>query len=276
MRTAQEIKATIPWLFPRPDKVDPVYVWHIMDQREDWDICGVSISPSQFWHGGWQPTKPTLCTAFLIDHSVLYASGVNYIPDSEWKRLNKKLALPSQDGLYDHASSGPRLQVAVLDATSRFAFAKTHFSLGQAIGTARRLGAMRTVLTGIPHGFTHKSWYEWCRAFGKHQGTGGREMPPLWWDWPEETKRAGTLQDTHGDPWATENFMQHATESVRLWETENAVYEPAGGSPRLHGIDVRPAFDGMTFSWDPWHGGQAHVGAFDPRVKGPRRHSSCY
>ncbi|POY72832.1 hypothetical protein BMF94_4242 [Rhodotorula taiwanensis] len=199
----------------------------------------------------------------------------SYIPDAEWKRLHDRLALPSQDGLYDHESSRPRLQVAVLDATSRFAFYKPHFSLGQAVGTARRLGAMRTVLTGIPHGHTHKTWYKWCRQFSRHQAPAG-EMPHLWWDWPEETKRAPYLQYSHGDQWAAENFFRHANESVRLWETEHAVHEPTGELPRLHGIDVRPAFDGMTFSWAPWRNGQTNTGPSEQRVKGPRRHSSCY
>lgn len=46
-----------------------------MPDDEDWKVCGITLSPFQFHHGK-HGTQTTLCTAFLIDHSVLYASDV--------------------------------------------------------------------------------------------------------------------------------------------------------------------------------------------------------
>lgn len=145
--------------------------------------------------------------------------------------------------------------MAILDATSVFAFYTPHFSVGQAIATARRLGALRTIFTGIPHGYSHATWEAWCRAFAQHHAAvsstpeeGPKGMPDLWWDWREQERRA--VETTNGErDWSERSFFKHAMESVRLWESEEALRQQKGGPARLHGIDTRPAHDGMTFSW---------------------------
>ncbi|GAA5882288.1 hypothetical protein JCM3774_003357 [Rhodotorula dairenensis] len=162
--TCSSIRKNMPWVFPRePEKMQNVFGfrWKIMPDHEDWNICGTIFSAFQFHHGREPGESVTLCTAFLIDQSVLYASDVNYIPEQEWKRLGKKISLPTRDGLYSPESQLPRLQGAILDVTSEFWKAGPHFNLGQAILTARRLGAMRTLLTGFLHGYTHETWLSW-------------------------------------------------------------------------------------------------------------------
>lgn len=47
-----------------------------MPDDEDWDVCGVRITPFPLHHGIYftEPPTPLLCLGFLIDQSVLYIS----------------------------------------------------------------------------------------------------------------------------------------------------------------------------------------------------------
>lgn len=51
----------------------------IMPEDQDWQICGVTITPFPFHHGCYfdrVPPRPLICSAFLIDSSILYASDL--------------------------------------------------------------------------------------------------------------------------------------------------------------------------------------------------------
>lgn len=56
----------------------------IMPDDQDWVICGVTITPFPFHHGHYfdrssRPARPLICSAFLIDSTVLYISDVRCV-----------------------------------------------------------------------------------------------------------------------------------------------------------------------------------------------------
>ncbi|GAA6057201.1 hypothetical protein JCM3770_004375, partial [Rhodotorula araucariae] len=150
----------------------PSFEWHIMPDNEDWEVCGVTITPFPLHHGVYftTPPKPLLCLGFLIDSSVLYISDASYIPEEQWARLGSKLALPSPSGDCRPPSSRrslPRLQAVIIDAGGALRLSASHFGLPQAVATARRLGAHRTYLTDLGHGVSHECWLAACRAISR-------------------------------------------------------------------------------------------------------------
>lgn len=51
-----------------------------MPDDQDWVVCGLTITPFPFHHGQYfQPARPLICSAFLIDSSVLYVSDVRCV-----------------------------------------------------------------------------------------------------------------------------------------------------------------------------------------------------
>lgn len=65
--------------FDPPSIRSPVVAASIMPEDQDWNICGMTITPFPFHHGHYfdhVPPRPLICSAFLIDSSILYASDV--------------------------------------------------------------------------------------------------------------------------------------------------------------------------------------------------------
>lgn len=174
--------------------------------------------------------------------------------------------MPTQDGRYNDEQGLPRLQLAILDLTGEFHESAAHFNLGQAILCARRLGAMKTLLTGFLHGYEHKTWLTWCNMFNEHSGDKPSKADlhlrdkPLWWKQSEETRRPVDPPGPGERQWDSEEFSRLAMASIRQWEGETISKNPK--HIHLHGKHVRPAYDGLTIEWREWgmgtHGYSAH------------------
>lgn len=54
-----------------------------MPEDQEWVICGMTITPFPFHHGHYfdpsRPARPLICSAFLIDSTVLYISDVRWV-----------------------------------------------------------------------------------------------------------------------------------------------------------------------------------------------------
>ncbi|TKA50400.1 hypothetical protein B0A53_06255 [Rhodotorula sp. CCFEE 5036] len=252
--TRDAIYASFPWYFPSKKKSSaklPEFMWHVMPDNDDWNICGVVFSPFHFHHG-------------RVD--------VNWIPEAEWARLAQKVALPSLDGRYDDERRLPHLQLAILDITGEFHESPAHFNLGQAILCSRRLGALKTYLTGFLHGYTHKTWLDWCKMFQDRPG----DVPsskdenlrdkPLWWKQLQGDRRPVSQANSrnHNRQWTKDEFFRLALSSIRHWESE-----AVGSNPyhlHLHGKHVRPAYDGLTIEWREWGTGEHGHSAHEDRI----------
>ncbi|GAA5996966.1 hypothetical protein JCM5350_007681 [Sporobolomyces pararoseus] len=233
----------------------PSFEWHIMPEDQDWEICGVDITPLPVHHGVYfnkAGRPPLICLGFLFDSSLLYMSDVNYIPEEIWSLLSRKLSLPSQTGSYS-SKSLPRLQALIID-TMGLRAGPSHFGLPQAIETARRSGARRTYFTDISHQHSHASYLAFSLAFEKHShsleakklGLDKEDPPPLWKVRPE------SQQDQ--PPWDhVYEGIDFKVEDLELYKERalEAVEEWAGGVGP--GLWSRPSRDGMTICWTDEH-----------------------
>ncbi|GAA5832809.1 hypothetical protein JCM5353_008341 [Sporobolomyces roseus] len=230
----------------------PSFDWHVMDENEDWEICGVTITPIPVHHGVYFnkiPREPLISLGFLFDSSLLYMSDVSFIPEETWTLLSHKLSLPSPTGSYSTTRrSLPRLQGLIIDV-SGLRKGPSHFGLPQAIATARRLGSRKTYFTNISHRHSHHSYLAFSLAFEKHahsieaakNGLLEQDSPLLWKIREENEQQA---------PWAhVYEGIDFHVEDLELWKERGleAVEEWAGGV--LPGSWTRPAVDGMTICW---------------------------
>ncbi|GAA6059941.1 hypothetical protein JCM10212_003081 [Sporobolomyces blumeae] len=241
----------------------PDFAWHILDTDRIWEICGVEIVPLPVHHGLYfnkDPVAPLICLGFLFDASLLYMSDVSYIPEDIWDLLSEHLDLPSPAGGYGGSRTAlPRLQGLVID-TAGLRMGLSHFGLPQAIATARRLGAIRTYFTNIPHMHSHAGWLAFSEAFEKHEvspeatrkGWDKKVPPPMWRIWRETEQQLPWDHVYEGLTFHVEDvelFKQRALEAIEEW---------AKGV--LPGSWTRPASDGMTICWHT-------LGAFDDKTR---------
>ncbi|GAA5898310.1 MBL fold metallo-hydrolase [Sporobolomyces salmoneus] len=230
----------------------PSFQWHILPEDQDWEICGVTITPLPVHHGVYFdkiPREPLICLGFLFDSSLLYMSDVSFISEEIWTRLSRKLSLPSPTGSYDNKDL-PRLQGLVIDVSGLRA-GPSHFGLPQAIEASRRLGARKSYFTDISHRHSHESYLAFSLAFEKHaysteakkQGLDQHDPPPLWKvRRPEGGNEQPPFEHVYeGIDFRVEDlelYTERALEAVEGW---------AGGVGP--GSWTRPARDGMTICW---------------------------
>lgn len=105
----------------------PAFTWHVFEDDEVLDICGVRVRPlagtprplNPAWlylrhstrsssrphsaspavhHGQYftTPPSPYLCLGFLIDSRFIYMSDVSFIPESVWSILEDECDLPDE------------------------------------------------------------------------------------------------------------------------------------------------------------------------------------
>lgn len=114
-------------------------------------------------HGKYftEPPTPFYCLGFLFDRQLAYLSDVSYIPPEIYRRVAQYVRLPSSASFNGTATTNgngngyangddededkPRLKALIVDCLRVEPFA-SHFGIGQAVETARRLGAERTYL----------------------------------------------------------------------------------------------------------------------------------
>jgi phosphoribosyl 1,2-cyclic phosphate phosphodiesterase len=120
------------YAFKEPTPEMKVFRPHLIHKRIDgpFEIAGMSWIPIPLVHGDME------ILGFRIG-SLAYCTDVSFIPE------------PSFDLLKD-------LDVLVLDALQHKKHA-THFTLEEAVGAARRIGAKKTFFTHIAHGMAHEA-----------------------------------------------------------------------------------------------------------------------
>ncbi|GAA6044115.1 hypothetical protein JCM8097_003218 [Rhodosporidiobolus ruineniae] len=270
----------------------PSFEWHIMPEDEDWEVCGVTITPVPAHHGHYfdkTPPRPLICLGFLFDQSVLYMSDASYIPETTWSLLSTGLSLPSPSGVFPSSAPSstptvfrptsrsappsspplPRLQALIIDCNT-LSLSPSHFGLPQAIATARRLGAKRTYFTDFPHGVSHRAWLAFSEAFergavsketlAREKNEGRTTPPPLWCVRDEHSPGPSLAHALEGfDPHVedVELFVERALEAVEEWAGGVVLDEVDEMSGRGRtGRWTRPAVDGMTIEWVRDDGGR--------------------
>lgn len=128
-----------------------------------------------------EPPTPFYCLGFLFDRQLAYLSDVSFIPPEIYARIADYVALPARrrasgrkaltNGTHGSApqeeeeegreEEKPRLKALVVDCLRVEPFA-SHFGMGQAVETARKLGADRTYLVRSPSLIRPKGLF--CRA----------------------------------------------------------------------------------------------------------------
>lgn len=102
---------------------------------------------------------PYISNGFLIQGSLIYISDASCIPDETWALLEESRKRNGQPS------------VAVVDCLRPMKHT-SHFGLGEAVSTARRIGAVRSYCVGFGHEVPHAS-YE--KIFGAVDGHDNRD-----------------------------------------------------------------------------------------------------
>ncbi|GAA6044114.1 hypothetical protein JCM8097_003217 [Rhodosporidiobolus ruineniae] len=157
----------------------PALTWQIFDDRTPFEVCGIEVVPLPVHHGKFftTPPSPYFCLGFLLARQVCYLSDVSYIPEDVWSALGRYIALPSwppisaaENGAAEKQDAGAKeeeekspLKALIIDCLRLEPFT-SHFGLGQAMATARRIGAEKNYLIGFGHRTSHALWLSACRA----------------------------------------------------------------------------------------------------------------
>jgi hypothetical protein len=104
------------------------------------------------------PPKPFLCSGFLFNRQICYLSDVSSVPPSVYRTLSQYVDLPTapsitgvtENGLESNENGAkPKLQVLVVDCLRLEEFT-SHYGLGKAVETIRKLGAKKNYLVRFP------------------------------------------------------------------------------------------------------------------------------
>lgn len=125
------------------------------------EILGVDVLPLPVHHGKIFsiPGAAYYCLGFLFDRKIAYLSDVSLVPEEVWDLLEAECTLPEEwrpkrelevktveNGVNGFKKEDkPVIQALVVDCLRIETFT-SHFGLGEAIGTARRMGAVKTYL----------------------------------------------------------------------------------------------------------------------------------
>jgi hypothetical protein len=143
-----EIQDTGIWIQPFSGKhaVTSLIRWHF-----DIDTVHHGRMPATSSSGRSVPSKdnvtqPYLCYAFKVADKVVYISDVSHIPEDKWPIIES-----------NRPDDSSPLPVLVLDCL-RLLPNISHIGIGNAVETARRVGASRTYLTGFGHEVMHEEY----------------------------------------------------------------------------------------------------------------------
>ncbi|GAA5959636.1 hypothetical protein JCM8115_001275 [Rhodotorula mucilaginosa] len=246
----------------------PALTWHIFDPDAPFQVAGIEVVPLPVHHGKYftDPPTPFYCLGFLFDRQLAYLSDVSYIPPEIYRRVAHYVRLPSSSFLLSNGNGNgngnanghgkvdeddeekPRLKALIVDCLRVEPFA-SHFGIGQAVETARRLGAERNYLVGFGHRTSHQLWLAATRALSLDAASS--LLPPLPADMPISSSvpipkpaRDYLNYGGHADPTLEdeEQFVLHARWAVESWLKAAAL--PA--SEEKETCWIRPAVDGMT------------------------------
>ncbi|GAA5909601.1 hypothetical protein JCM8208_007197 [Rhodotorula glutinis] len=209
----------------------PALTWHVFDENEPFELFGVRITPLPVHHGKFftTPPSPYTCLGFLFNTSIAYLSDVSFVPPPVWAVLERALA-------------GDKLDALIVDCLRVEPFT-SHYGIGQAVQTARRLGARRNYLLGFGHRTSHALWLALCEALSTSpprrtslpvvEGEQVSPAPASVWELYN-----GAADPTREDAGV---FVERGLQAVEAWERGSAVDERGGEGD----VWVRPAVDGM-------------------------------
>jgi phosphoribosyl 1,2-cyclic phosphate phosphodiesterase len=128
-------------------------------------IGGLLFSPIPVRHGslsilGWRIDETPGKEEEGESASAVYLTDTSGIPDPSWALIGKPAVLII-GGLRTRPHS-------------------THFSFGEALDAAVKIGARRNFLTHICHDYRHREIEEYCRNYQEEHNTGGLSMGPAY------------------------------------------------------------------------------------------------
>ncbi|KZO93446.1 hypothetical protein CALVIDRAFT_485865 [Calocera viscosa TUFC12733] len=214
-RTFEEVQRTFPYLVDKGMATGggavPEFQWHIIQEYNDFDICGIIMTPILVHHGRYfgpvsgmisPPLSPPLSAVNTpnISRSSSYQSfGSLPFPTLTQAHFTAPMKAPVTPYLsfgfllpnflyISDASEIPsytldylaclsesrKPQVAVVDCL-RPTQHPSHFGIEQAVAAARALGCKRTYLTGFMCGLqewiSHEGWVRVCKAVSEGETT---------------------------------------------------------------------------------------------------------
>ncbi|KAF8649801.1 hypothetical protein AX16_005566 [Volvariella volvacea WC 439] len=143
---------------------------------------GKSDSNSEIIH-------PYLCYGFKIENQLIYISDVSHIPEDVWPILTE-----------------PRRAAMVVLDCLRLRPHTSHFGLQASIEAARRIGGVRTYLTGFDHAVSHEEYV----TIGEIAGGDKRDVGKL-----TESERAGA--ELVGNGQEQELWVRPAYDGLRVF-----------------------------------------------------------
>ncbi|POY72085.1 hypothetical protein BMF94_4892 [Rhodotorula taiwanensis] len=277
--TFEEVSKAFPYL-TNAGKVTgggdvPALTWHIFDEDKPFEVAGIEVVPLPVHHGKFFTTSPTpfYCLGFLFDRQLAYLSDVSYIPEVIYDRIASYVSIPAAAAVQPAAPNGttvangnangkqelPRLKALIVDCLRVEPFA-SHFGIGQAVETARKLGAERNYLVGFGHRTSHRLWLALTRSLSLPPASLPALPSHLTIDPAVPTPRPAhdwQYYSGHSDPTREDEdeFVLHAR-----WATESWLAAAAAAAPEVDGakdangarrqadeaVWIRPAVDGMT------------------------------
>ncbi|SCZ92088.1 BZ3500_MvSof-1268-A1-R1_Chr5-3g08330 [Microbotryum saponariae] len=182
--TYDEIARCFPYLADRSKATGggdvPAFEWHIITPLVPLHLFGIEIVPLPVHHGKIfsDPPRPYLSLGFMFDREIVYISDVSYIPEETWQVLEGPSTFQNSDaprtnevlGSFSLPSEPPRRRptLLILDTLRSTTFT-SHFGIGEAISTIRRLKPLRTYLIGFAHGTSHSTWVRTCSLISSGQ-----------------------------------------------------------------------------------------------------------
>lgn len=225
----------------------PALTWHIIDPIAPFELFGVQVIPLPVEHGKFftTPPKPFLCSGFLFNRQICYLSDVSAVPPSVYSTLSEYVDLPTSPSITGIRSNGqsevvkeekPKLQALIVDCLRLEEFT-SHYGLGKAVETMRRLGARKNYLIGFGHRTSHTAWREACTLLSTPSSRSGYGSLSV------DSPTFNDLYNGHSDPLQedTEMFSKRALQVVENWEKERGASWAEAKRPW-----VRPSCDGMT------------------------------
>ncbi|GAA5929362.1 MBL fold metallo-hydrolase [Sporobolomyces koalae] len=230
----------------------PALTWHIIDPVAPFELFGVEIVPLPVEHGKFftTPPKPFLCTGFLFNRQICYLSDVSAVPPSVYSTLSNYIELPTEPEIAGSSPEAivngstrdefvkPKLQALIVDCLRLEEFT-SHYGLGKAVETIRKLGAKKNYLVGFGHRTSHTAWREACQLLSRPNSISGfgtlEQDPPTFND----------LYNGHPDP-LQEDPVAFSKRALQIVEnSERARGARWSEEPRPW---VRPSCDGMTIT----------------------------
>ncbi|GAA5947594.1 hypothetical protein JCM3765_000991 [Sporobolomyces pararoseus] len=225
----------------------PALTWHVIDPETPFDLFGIEVIPLPVEHGKFftTPPKPFMCSGFLFNRQICYLSDVSAVPNSVYRLISQYVDLPSSPSVTGVSENGleknednqkPKLQVLIVDCLRLEEFT-SHYGLGKAVETIRKLGAQKNYLIGFGHRTSHQAWLEACKLLSTPGSTSG------FGTLQEDTPTFNDLYNGHPDALKEDPVVlsKRALQIIENWEKERGAKWTEEERPWL-----RPSCDGMT------------------------------